>query len=65
MTRTWVLRWVVLREALVLQHVQQRSFARIVKAQEQDLRILVCQTWAQTGTPEFVHMTAWQGAGHW
>jgi len=39
----WVLRWVVLREALVLQHVQQCGLASIVQAKEEDLGVLVRQ----------------------
>ena len=39
-----MLRGVVLREALVLEHVQQRRLAGIVQAEEENLRILVGQT---------------------
>lgn len=41
--RTWVLRGVVLREALVLEHMQQRRLASVVKAEEENLGILVGQ----------------------
>jgi len=36
-----MLRGVVLRELLVLQHVEQRRFARVVEAEEEDLGVLV------------------------
>jgi len=32
--RTRMLRWVMLRQALILEHVQQRCLARIIKAKE-------------------------------
>lgn len=40
-----MLRRVVLREALVLEHVQQRRLAGIVQAKEENLGVLVSQTW--------------------
>ena len=43
--RTRVLRRVVLREALVLEHVQERRLAGIVQAKEENLGVLVGQTW--------------------
>jgi hypothetical protein len=42
-----VLRRVVLREALVLEHVQQRRFASVIEAEEEDLCILVGQACAR------------------
>ena len=41
--RTRVLRGVVLRQALVLQHMQQRGLAGVVEAKEEDFGILVGQ----------------------
>ena len=42
-----MLRRVVLREALVLEHVQQRGFASVIEAEEEDLCILVGQACAR------------------
>ena len=42
-TLTWVLRRNVLRHALVLEHVQQRSLASVIEAEKEDLGILVGQ----------------------
>jgi hypothetical protein len=38
-----VLRGVVLRQALVLEHVQQRGLPSVVEAEEEDLGILIGQ----------------------
>ena len=45
--RTRVLGGVVLREALVLEHVQQRGLPGVVEAEEEDLCILVGQACAR------------------
>jgi hypothetical protein len=41
--RTWVLRRVVLRDAVVLQPVQERGLASVIQTEEQDFRIFVRQ----------------------
>jgi hypothetical protein len=47
-----MLRRVVLREALVLEHVQQRRLAGIVQAKEENLGVLVSQTWEVRAQPQ-------------
>ena len=47
-----MLRRVVLREALVLEHVQQRRLAGIVQAKEENLGVLVRQTWEARAQPQ-------------
>jgi len=42
-----MLRRVVLRDAVILQPVQERGLACIVQAEEQDLRVFVGETCAQ------------------
>lgn len=37
--------WLVDRDAVVLEHVQQRRLAGIVKTEEEDLGVLVVQTY--------------------
>jgi hypothetical protein len=39
----------VLREPLVLEHVQQRRLPRVVEAEEEDLRVLVREACAAGG----------------
>lgn len=48
-TRTWVLRRIVLRQALVLEHVEQRRLARIIQAKEQNFGVFVRQTCVNKG----------------
>lgn len=52
--RGGMLRWVVLRQLLVLQHVQQRGLSSVVEAKEKNLRILVRQAERVEHGPEVV-----------
>lgn len=52
--RTRMLRGVVLRELLVLQHVEQRRLARVVEAEEEDLGVLVREAERVEHRPEVV-----------
>ena len=40
----WMLRWIVLRQPLILQHVQQRGLSGIVEAEKKDPGVFVGQT---------------------
>ena len=40
---------VVLRDALVFQHVEQSGLAGVVQPEENQLAIFVCETWTQAG----------------
>lgn len=66
--RTWVQRGDVLAQPVILQHVQQGGFARVVQAQEDELARLLVQpceeaethTSSGAGTPGDANPNPWQ-----
>jgi len=53
--RTWVLRWRMLRQTLVLKHVQQCRLSRVIQPEEEDLCVLLREAQEVEHAPEPVN----------